>query len=109
MRQQIIIITIVASVLAVAAPRAQFADPQRRAKLAGAHAAGGRPFSRAARAFAERAHVPGAAWGVIVDGELAHAGSAGFRDVAGKAPVDADTVFRIASMTKSFTAMSILK
>ena len=26
-----------------------------------------------------------------------------------KAPVDADTVFRIASMTKSFTAMSILK
>ena len=26
-----------------------------------------------------------------------------------KAPVDADTVFRIASMTKSFTAMAILK
>src|SRR6185295_12758452 len=29
-------------------------------------------------------------------------------DVAARAPVDADTVFRIASMTKSFTAMSIL-
>jgi CubicO group peptidase (beta-lactamase class C family) len=29
--------------------------------------------------------------------------------VASQAPVDADTVFRIASMTKSFTAMSILK
>ena len=36
-------------------------------------------------------------------------GATGFRDVAAKAPVDADTVFRIASMTKSFTAMAILK
>ena len=31
------------------------------------------------------------------------------RDVGTDAPVDADTVFRIASMTKSFTAMAILK
>jgi CubicO group peptidase (beta-lactamase class C family) len=53
--------------------------------------------------------VPGAAWGIIADGALAHTGAAGFRDLAAKAPVDADTVFRIASMTKSFTAMSILK
>ena len=59
--------------------------------------------------FATRTHVPGAAWGIVIDGELAHAGSSGYRDVAAKAPVDADTVFRIASMTKSFTAMSILK
>src|SRR4029078_6253306 len=71
-----------------------------------------RCFAEAARlfsGFAERAHVPGAAWGIVVDGELAHAGSFGVRDVAAKAPVDADTVFRIASMTKSFTEMSILK
>ena len=61
------------------------------------------------RDFARAAHVPGAAWGIVVDGELAHAGATGLRDVAAKAPVDADTVFRIASMTKSFTAMSILK
>mgnify|MGYP003694367407 CR=1 FL=1 len=53
--------------------------------------------------------MPGAAWGVIVNGELAHAAATGVRDVASKALVDADTVFRIASMTKSFTAMSILK
>ena len=105
MRQRIIIVVIVSSGLAVATPPAQFADPQRRAKLAGAYAEVDRVF----RAFAERTHVPGAAWGVIVDGELAHAGSTGFRDVAAKVSVDADTVFRIASMTKSFTAMSILK
>ncbi len=33
----------------------------------------------------------------------------GLRDVASGTPVDVDTVFRIASMTKSFTALAILK
>ena len=35
--------------------------------------------------------------------------SAGVADVKSRIPVNADTVFRIASMTKSFTAMAILK
>src|SRR5262245_15447246 len=82
-----------------------FADPERRAKLATAFG----EIDRTANQFVSEAHVPGAAWGVIIDGELAHVGTAGYRDVEGKAPVDADTVFRIASMTKSFTAVSILK
>jgi CubicO group peptidase (beta-lactamase class C family) len=59
--------------------------------------------------FAEKSHVPGIAWGIVIDGALAHSGAHGHRDVAAKAPVDADTVFRIASMTKSFTALCILK
>jgi CubicO group peptidase (beta-lactamase class C family) len=79
-----------------------------RAKLAAAFDEVDRLFTE----FATQSHVPGAAWGIIVDGELAHTAATGVRDVAPKAtsaPVDADTVFRIASMTKSFTAMSILK
>jgi CubicO group peptidase (beta-lactamase class C family) len=76
-----------------------------RAKLAAAFADVDRLFTD----FATAQHVPGAAWGIVVDGELAHAGTTGFRDVPSKSPVTADTVFRIASMTKSFTAMSILK
>jgi CubicO group peptidase (beta-lactamase class C family) len=60
-------------------------------------------------AFAERNHVPGIAYGVLVDGQLVHSGTAGFRELAAKTPVTADTVFRIASMTKSFTALCILK
>lgn len=60
-------------------------------------------------AFAERARLPGAAFGVIVDGELVFSGAVGVRDVSTKAPVDVDTVFRIASMSKSFTAAAILK
>lgn len=53
--------------------------------------------------------MPGVAWGVVIDGEVAHLGSAGYRELETKSPVDADTVFRIASMTKSFTALAILK
>jgi CubicO group peptidase (beta-lactamase class C family) len=64
---------------------------------------------RILREYATQAHAPGAAWGVIVEGRLAHTGTTGFRDLAVQAAVDADTVFRIASMTKSFTAMAIVK
>lgn len=59
--------------------------------------------------FARREHIPGAALGVILDGKLVHVATTGVRDLATKSPVTADTVFRIASMTKSFTAMAILK
>ncbi len=59
--------------------------------------------------FAERQHVPGIAYGILVDGVLVHTGFTGVRDTAAKSPVDADTVFRIASMTKSFTVLCILK
>jgi CubicO group peptidase (beta-lactamase class C family) len=52
--------------------------------------------------------VPGAAWGVLVDGDLAHTGVFGVQALDGP-PVDLDTVFRIASMTKSFTALAVLK
>src|SRR5262245_61400404 len=58
--------------------------------------------------MAER-HVPGAAWGVIVDGQLVSAVASGMRDVESNARVTSDSVFRIASMTKSFKAISILK
>ena len=61
------------------------------------------------RDFTVREHIPGAAWGIVVDGELVHIGVAGLREVPSKAQVEADSVFRIASMTKSFTAMAILR
>jgi CubicO group peptidase (beta-lactamase class C family) len=46
---------------------------------------------------------------VIVDGELVHVSVAGVQDLQSNAAVTPDSVFRIASMTKSFTAMAILK
>ena len=50
------------------APPPRFTDPERRTKLAGGYAEVDRIFSE----FVTRSHVPGAAWGIVVDGELAH-------------------------------------
>lgn len=83
---------------------ARFVDPDRRTKLAAAFP----ELDALFREFATRLHVPGAAWGIVIDGDLAHSGATGYRDISAKAAVDVDTVFRIASMTKSFTAMAIL-
>jgi CubicO group peptidase (beta-lactamase class C family) len=86
-------------------PPPAFADPQRLAKLEGAFS----EIDRVFRAFAGQSRVPGIAYGIVIDGRLAHTGAAGYRDIATKDPVDADTVFRIASMTKSFTALCIMR
>jgi CubicO group peptidase (beta-lactamase class C family) len=55
------------------------------------------------------ARVPGLVYGVVIDGRLVHVKAMGVQDLKTKRPVTADTLFRIASMTKSFTALSILK
>jgi CubicO group peptidase (beta-lactamase class C family) len=55
------------------------------------------------------AHIPGMVWGIVQDGQLVHVRGAGVQDVETKRPVTADTLFRIASMTKAFTALSILE
>jgi serine-type D-Ala-D-Ala carboxypeptidase/endopeptidase len=55
------------------------------------------------------AHIPGMVWGIVEDGRLMHVKAAGVQDIDAKRPVTADTLLRIASMTKAFTALSILK
>ncbi len=55
------------------------------------------------------AHIPGMVWGVVKDGRLVHVKGAGVQDLEAKRPVTPDSLFRIASMTKAFTALSILK
>jgi CubicO group peptidase (beta-lactamase class C family) len=60
-------------------------------------------------AFAKQHHTPGLAYGVVIDGELAAAGGIGVQNITDNRPVTPDSVFRIASMTKSFTAMAVVK
>src|SRR6476469_571513 len=48
-------------------------------------------------------------WGVVIDGKLVHVQSTGVRNRTTNEPVTPDTVFRIASMTKSFTSLAVLK
>src|ERR1043165_8670714 len=93
------------SLLLLAAPVALQAQGDRVERLMSAMPA----VDRLITDFTQREHIPGAAWGVIIDGKLVHVGVTGYRDLATKSPVDSTSVFRIASMTKSFTAIAILK
>ncbi|MSZ99772.1 MAG: serine hydrolase, partial [Actinobacteria bacterium] len=54
-----------------------------------------------ARQCATEMHLPGMQWGVVLGGELVLVGSVG-------AITDHSTRYRIASMTKSFTAAAVL-
>ena len=85
--------------------KAQQTGADRVARLRAAMPA----IDAAFREFAQRNRVPGIAYGVLIDGRLVHRGTVGTRDRANNAPVQSSTVFRIASMTKSFTALAILK
>ena len=86
-------------------PVVAFADPARGAKLAAAFPA----LDRLVDAEREAQHIPGLAFGVVVDGALVHAHAVGVLDLAHPTPVDADTVFRIGSMTKTITSLAILQ
>jgi CubicO group peptidase (beta-lactamase class C family) len=60
-----------------------------------------------AAAYFKRGGQPAISYGIVADGRLVHSAGFGARRLGGAAP-DADTVFRIASMSKSFTASAIL-
>ncbi len=53
-------------------------------------------------------HLPGCAYGIVAGGQLAGSGSVGVVNPGAEAAPNADTVYRIASMTKSFGALAIL-
>jgi CubicO group peptidase (beta-lactamase class C family) len=59
--------------------------------------------------FQQNAHVPGLVYGIVRSGTLQHVGVMGLQDMDARRPVTADTLFRIASMSKAFTALAILK
>ena len=54
-------------------------------------------------------HFPAIAFGLVVDGKLVYKNSYGYTDVEKKIPATSSSLFRIASMSKSFTCMAILK
>jgi CubicO group peptidase (beta-lactamase class C family) len=58
--------------------------------------------------FQADAHVPGIVYGVVKDGKLAYVKANGVQELTQRRPVTPDTLFRIASMTKAFTALSVL-
>jgi CubicO group peptidase (beta-lactamase class C family) len=82
----------------VLAPRAALAQDATLASI-----------DRTMEAFRVESHIPGMVWGIVQDGRLVHVQAVGIQDVEAKRPVTPETLFRIASMTKAFTALSILR
>ena len=54
-------------------------------------------------------NIPGTAYGIVVDNELVVASATGLINLENELPATTKSSFRIASMTKSFTAMAIMK
>jgi CubicO group peptidase (beta-lactamase class C family) len=94
---------LLAALLAVPIPK--FADPARGEKLAAAFPEVDRVLER----YHTQRGTPGLVYGIVIDGHLVHTKSFGVRDRESNAPVTQETVFRIASMTKSFTVLAVLK
>jgi CubicO group peptidase (beta-lactamase class C family) len=86
-------------------PPARFTSPDRIEKLQKAFPTIDGIFGR----YAADKHIPGMVWGIVIDGQLAHVGTFGVQDLTSKIPVSETTVFRIASMTKSFTVLAVLR
>jgi D-alanyl-D-alanine-carboxypeptidase/D-alanyl-D-alanine-endopeptidase len=59
--------------------------------------------------YALDAHIPGLVFGVVADGRLKHVRSIGVQDLKSRRPVDTETSFRVASLTKAFTALTALQ
>ncbi|HEY0012210.1 MAG TPA: serine hydrolase domain-containing protein [Allosphingosinicella sp.] len=59
--------------------------------------------------YMAEAHVPGLVYGVVQGGRVVHLGTFGVQDNERRRPVTSRSLFRIASMSKAFTALAILK
>jgi CubicO group peptidase (beta-lactamase class C family) len=88
----------------VAAGTERGGDGAQKRALASAYPAVDKVFADACARY----QIPGVAYGVVFDGELSHAGGCGVRENESRSPVLTDTIFRIASMTKSVTATCLL-
>jgi CubicO group peptidase (beta-lactamase class C family) len=66
-------------------------------------------IDRLYKEYAAQNHFPGLVYGIVVDGRLVHTGNIGYTNLKDKTEATSKSDFRIASMSKSFTAMAILK
>jgi len=82
-----------------------FTDAGRERKILGAMPT----VEQIVKDYMAKNHYPGFAYGIVVDGKLVYTSYLGYTDVDKKVAVAPASAFRIASMTKSFTAMAILK
>ncbi len=84
---------------------ASFADTERRTKVEAAM-----PLVESLyKAYATKHHFPGYAFAVVLDGTVLYQKAEGWANLEDKISANNETMFRIASMSKSFTTMAILQ
>jgi CubicO group peptidase (beta-lactamase class C family) len=71
--------------------------------------AGADEYEASLASFVKDNRLYGAAAGVVHGGELAWSGGSGFADFTAKQPSQPDTLYRIASITKTFTGTAIMQ
>ena len=77
--------------------------------MTGPVAGGAEVFAAKLASFVRENRLYGAAAGVVHGGELVWSGGAGFADLAGGRAAGPDVLYRIASITKTFTGTAILQ
>lgn len=102
-----------APVTAPAAELAQTPAPARSAsrttpESVGISAARLERLHRGMQAFVDRREAAGIVTLIARDGRIADVHASGFQDLEGRTPMRADTVFRIASMTKPVTSVAVM-
>src|SRR6187402_3239096 len=97
----ILLLTFCATALAQGYKPAKFTDPDRLKKIAATYPV----IDQIYKEYAEKNHFPGLVYGIVVDGKLVHTGNIGYTDIKAKTAATSKSEFRIASMTKSLTAM----
>ncbi len=88
---------------------APFAQIGADVPITGKPAPGFEEFDRAVVDVIQRDHIPGAAIAFVKDGRLVYARGFGWADEAARHPIAPTSVFRLASISKSLTAIGILK
>lgn len=105
MKLALAVCSLVLSAAAAAAPLPRAKSPES----VGFSAARLQRLTDAFNADVERGAIPGAVVMIVRDGQVAYAQAFGYRDRAAKAPMQMDSVFRIASMTKPITMVAALQ
>ena len=84
---------------------ASFEDSNRKSKLLNAMPL----VADLYKAYAQKNHFPAYAFAIVLDGSLLYQKADGWANLEEKIPANKETMFRIASMSKSFTTMAILQ
>jgi N-acyl-D-amino-acid deacylase len=76
--------------------------------LSGPAVPGMESADRAYSSFMQRHHIPGGSAAIMKDGKILYARGFGYTDREKKSPVQPDTLFRIASISKPITALAVV-